>query len=304
MITPENLHSRRVLLSPLNWGMGHVARCIGLIHQLNEQGNTIFIACDDAQKAVFEEYFPELQFIHHAGYPFQFGGKGKFGADLLRSRKALIARLKHEQDEVVRYVDENQIDVVLADHRYGFISKKVPSIFITHQVNLPVRWYEKFVNAWHKKLMNRFDFMWVMDDEKSSLAGKLSENGPENGRYIGHYSRFSMYEDQAEKKYDHLLIASGPNVYAEQLIAFVLKDKPLRSNLAIVHSTSVQIPDDVTSISGSWKEMDAAIRSAQHIISRPGYTTLMDLKVLGVDGTFIPTKGQSEQEYLAKHFSK
>lgn len=304
VIKPEDLKNQRILISPLNWGMGHVARCIGLIHQLQKQGNSILVACDNQQKIVFQEYFDDLEFIQHRGYPFYFGGRGKFGADLFRVRKALVARLNEERAEVFRYVDEHRIDVVLSDHRYGFISKKVPSIFITHQVNLPVKWYEKIANAWHRRLMKQFEFTWVMDDEKSSLAGKLSENCPPNGCYIGHYSRFSLYSDEFDKKLNSVLIASGPMIYAEQLIELILKDDSLRSNLVVVHAPSLKVPENIASVSGSWKERDSAIRSAQHIISRSGYSTLMDLQILGVSGAFIPTKGQAEQEYLAQRFSK
>ncbi|MFK7787571.1 MAG: hypothetical protein AB8B56_20785, partial [Crocinitomicaceae bacterium] len=235
MIRPEELHNRRVLISPLNWGMGHVSRCIGIIHQLLEQENEVFIACDDNQRQVFSEYFKEVIFISHAGYPFHFGGKGNFGWDLLMRSNSLRKRLKLEQKEVEKYVSDYKIDYVLSDHRYGFISAVVPSIFITYQVNLPVRWYEKGVGALHRKLMKRFSFVWVLDDEKSSLAGRLSVKCPENGCYIGHYSRFALYEDDVPKTTEYVLVASGPELYAKQLIERVLSEPTRFPDVKIVH---------------------------------------------------------------------
>lgn len=270
-----------------------------MIHQLRQQGNTVFIACDQHQKKVFEEYFEEVTFLSHEGYPFHFGGKGKFAWDLLRRSNSLRKRLKREQREVKKMVDEHQIDFVISDHRYGFISAKVPSIFMTHQVNLPVKWYEKGVGLLHQKLMKRFQFIWVLDDEKSALAGKLSENCPKNGCYIGIYSRFSVYSDTVEKSIDEVLVVSGPEVYAKELIRHFLAQKERVSNLVIVHSTSIQLPTEIQAFSGSWKEKDAVIRKAKVILSRSGYSTLMDCEVLGIRGEFIPTKGQAEQEYLA-----
>ena len=38
------------------------------------------------------------------------------------------------------------------------------------------------------------------------------------------------------------------------------------------------------------------------IICRPGYSTVMDLAKLEKKAFFIPTPGQTEQEYLAKSF--
>lgn len=304
MIKPVDIHGKRILISPLNWGMGHVSRCIGIIHQLRKQENEVYIACDRDQQKVFLEYFDDVIFVSHKGYPFHFGGKGNFGWDLLSRSNVLRRRLKLERKEVKQYVDSYKIDYVLSDHRYGFVSDQVPSIFITHQVNLPVKWYEKGVDALHAKLMKRFTFIWVLDDEESTLAGSLSENCPGDGCYIGSYSRFSIYSDQVEKEYDNVLVASGPQVYAEELIQHFLERKDEFKDLRIVHSTSLELPNGVDSVSGSWKEKDLFIRKAKRIISRSGYSTLMDCEYLKTEGLFIPTKGQAEQEYLAERWKE
>lgn len=295
MIWPKDVCNMRVLISPLNWGMGHVSRCIGLIHELINQNNEIVIACDEAQKHVFEEYFEEVQFVHHEGYPFQFGGKGHFGWDLLKRSNALRKRLAREREELAEIVNSYAIDLVISDHRYGFCSDEVPSIFLTHQINLPVKWYERGVNALHQKLMKRFTYVWVMDDEHSSLAGKLSQNCPENGGYIGHYSRFSLYPKKETKSIEAVLVASGPELYALQLIEQVMSDSSIPSDLHIIHATSRNFPNQCK---GSWKEKDELIRNAKKIISYSGYSTLMDCLELEVETQFRSTKGQAEQEYL------
>ena len=46
------------------------------------------------------------------------------------------------------------------------------------------------------------------------------------------------------------------------------------------------------------KEDDALFFHAACLVSRSGYSTLMDLKVLGKKAILFPTKGQKEQEYL------
>jgi len=301
VIRPVDIRDSRILISPLNWGMGHVSRCIGLIHQLIEQENQLFIACDESQKKVFSEYFDSVHFIEHDGYPFRFRGKGNFGWDLLSRSNSLRKRLKMERSEVKSYVEEFKIDYLLSDHRYGFISEEVPSIFITHQVNLPLKWYEKSVGSLHTKLMNRFTFTWVLDDENSSLAGKLSENCPENGVYIGHYSRFSLYSDDLPKTIDHVLIASGPEPYALQLIEEVVNQSIVFPNVKIVHSTSGSFSDEMK---GTWRQQDEVIRRAKEIISYSGYSTLMDCIQLGISANLRPTRGQAEQDYLAQRWKK
>ena len=42
------------------------------------------------------------------------------------------------------------------------------------------------------------------------------------------------------------------------------------------------------------------VLSAEHLISRPGYSTVMDMVYLGADCIFVPTPGQTEQVYLGK----
>ena len=149
---------KRVLISPLNWGMGHVSRCIGLIHRLKKNNNTVIVACDKNQEEVLELYFPCITFIHHEGYPFQFSGKRHFGLDLIKNLNRLNMRHKSEFLETEELVKLHQIDVVISDHRYGFRSESVPSIFVTHQLRLPLKWIEVGAQFIHKYLINKFDY--------------------------------------------------------------------------------------------------------------------------------------------------
>ncbi len=95
---PEFIKNKTILLSPLNWGMGHVARCIPLVHQLIEQENRVVIACNEAQKKIFFNYFPNLDYENHEGYPFKFKGKGYFEKDLLLRLFKLNKRFNIEKN--------------------------------------------------------------------------------------------------------------------------------------------------------------------------------------------------------------
>ncbi|MFT5858455.1 MAG: hypothetical protein ACI865_000543 [Flavobacteriaceae bacterium] len=300
----ETVVNKRILLSPLNWGMGHVSRCIGLIDALQSNGNTIVVACSEDQRSIFGQYFEDLTFTEHAGYPFNFKGKGNFGLDLLNKSSSLFKRLKQERKEVEAFVVEYKIDLVLSDHRYGFRSTEVPSIFVTHQVNLPVRLHERMVSVIHGSYLSKYDYIWVMDNANSDLAGKLSTSRRRNVSYIGPFSRFSRYLERPEKKFKHVLIASGPNIYAQQLVDEVLANDQFGKGLVVIHNGELSIPDDIKALSGNWKEQDQVIMQARHLISRSGYSTIMDSTVLDTEATLIPTKGQREQEYLAELFFK
>lgn len=278
--------------------MGHVSRSIGLIDQMINQGNTIFIACDLEQKKIYTEYYNDIEFINHEGYPFKFSGNSNFSWDLMKRFTQLQSRMIEERKEVRKMVDAHQIDIILSDHRYGFRSEKVNSIFITHQLNLPVKWYENSIQGIHRRLMNKFDTIWVMDFEDSRLAGKLSSSSRlDILEYIGPYSRFMRYELEEKKNDSTVVIASGPAVYARKLIDNL--DIEDISEVFLIASDKVVSPTMIKRLSNSWLEQDKAILSAGKIISRSGYSTIMDLHFLKCDAELIPTEGQGEQEYLS-----
>lgn len=297
-MTPEEVRNKRLLISPLNWGMGHVSRCIGLIRQLILQENEVIVACDDDQRQVFEEYFDNLEFIPHRGYPFFFGGKGKFERDFASVYFRLRNRLIEESREVEnQYVKKYKIDLVLSDHRYGFVSRKVPSIFITHQLNLPLSGMKSLMNRYHKRLIQKFNYVWVMDYPDSRLAGSLSKNSfGQNVLYIGPYSRFEEDNESLIERGKTVVIASGPTVYAQQLVDQVCTNSIVQ--LTVVSGKYIEIPEHVSFQQGSWKERDQQILTAETIISRSGYSTIMDLDVLKRKALLYPTPGQVEQEYL------
>jgi hypothetical protein len=302
-VEPKDIHDKQILISPLNWGMGHVARCIPLIDMLLKNGNTLFVAANSQQIKIFKCYFPLLQYIEHSGYPFGFGGKGRFEMDLLRQMNKLRGRLKNELKEVEYLVDLHKIDVVISDHRYGFRSEKCPSFFLTHQLNLPVKWYEGWVQKIHHNYLRKFDEIWVPDKEDSHYAGELSRNKASlNAKYIGILSRFSMVE-KVEKDLDEIIIVSGPTVYAEQFLKEILRsqEKPTKDKVVICSDELIPIENiaGFTFISSKdWRVADSYILRAKKIISRSGYSTLMDLQELNVSYEISATPGQREQEYL------
>jgi UDP-N-acetylglucosamine:LPS N-acetylglucosamine transferase len=50
--------------------------------------------------------------------------------------------------------------------------------------------------------------------------------------------------------------------------------------------------------------LQQAIASSEMLISRAGYSSIMDYVALGRDAILVPTPGQTEQEYLADEFKK
>jgi UDP:flavonoid glycosyltransferase YjiC (YdhE family) len=302
---PTDIKKQRVLLSPLNWGMGHVSRCIGLIDILLRNDNRIFIACSADQQSVFQQYFKDVTFIDHDGYPFEFSGKGNFSLDLLKRFTALKRRENEERNQVENYVDFFQIDCVISDHRYGFRSKKVKSIFMTHQLNLPLKWYERWVQKIHIAYLSLFDEIWVLDTEDSKYAGKLSRN--ETGltvQYVGILSRFGRYMLKEVKTIDNLIVVSGPLVYAKQFFEQQLASIKIAEDRRVILAPKEVIDSFECALANSlpssdWLRSDDYFLSSKKIVSRSGYSTLMDAICLEIPCEITATPGQAEQEYLA-----
>jgi UDP:flavonoid glycosyltransferase YjiC (YdhE family) len=301
---PTDIKKQRVLLSPLNWGMGHVSRCIGLIDILLRNDNAVFIACSADQQFIFQQYFKDVTFIDHEGYPFEFGGKGKFSLDLLKNFSALKKRQNEERIQVDNYVDFFEIDCVISDHRYGFRSPKIKSIFLTHQLNLPLKWYERWVQKIHVAYLRAFDEIWVLDTEESKYAGKLSRNDIGlTVQYIGILSRFGRYMLKENKTIDRLIVVSGPTVYAKQYLKQQLESLEMAEgqNVLIAPKELLIVNDklkETISPSDDWLKCDDYFLSCKKLISRSGYSTLMDAICLEIPCEITATPGQAEQEYL------
>lgn len=288
----EDIENKRILLSFLNWGKGHLSRCIDVCRRLQQQGNTIFVACSPEDIEVLKSYTPSIEHISFPGYPFQFSERGNFTNDLWKNKKILSRFIIREQKEVEKLVRTFRINFVVSDHRYGFRSKTIPSIFITHQVYLALKWWQQPAQWLHKKWMKQFSHIWIMDEEHNPLAGRLSRKGNlKNALYIGHFSRFE--ENSNTEKIQQIGVCNGPHPYNRQLLEQLLQNK----NLDLILSP-ISHDDKRVMKPGNWKETDKLFYPAKTIHSYCGYSTLMDLKRLRCKGELIPTPGQSEQIYL------
>ena len=138
------VQNKKILFSCLNWGMGHVSRSIGLLHNLLGQGNKIIVAGSSDQLRIFKTYFPDIQALELDGYPFEFENYNSFQKAIWKQKWQLKKFMNYEKKWVEEKVREFKIDIVLSDHRYGFRSDNCNSIFISHQINLPLKGIYKF----------------------------------------------------------------------------------------------------------------------------------------------------------------
>ena len=303
----DNIKQKRILFSPLNWGLGHVTRSIPVIKKL-VKNNEVIICCDEAQEKFYREYFKDIWYIPHKGYPFSFTGSGNWTKEMLQNFKQLRKFKKAEQIQTEKWVKEFKIDIVISDQRYGFYSKKVKSIFITHQVNLPLKFGLLHPGQWLNKFnINNFNEVWIPDFENYALSGKMSKVRRKKYHFIGPQTRFSSKKKKKDKKYKFLCIISGPNPYAQKLYDELVeqlserKEKSLMVVPDYVDTGKIPIEGNLTYVtSPTLKAFESLFDCSEYVVSRAGYSTLMDLQVTKNKAILIPTPGQHEQVYLAE----
>ncbi len=190
---------RRILISPLDWGLGHASRIIPLIDKHLELGDNIIIAGSGMSLNLLKKQFPHLHSIEIPSFKMKYSTSNSQVWAVVKAFPKLIYYSIKEHKVLKRIVNEENIDFIISDNRFGLFHKTVPSAYITHQllIKLPKgwAWMEPFVAFVHRCIINRFTECWVPDFENvsESLAGELSHPNkkPRNVRYIGVLSRFS-----------------------------------------------------------------------------------------------------------------
>jgi hypothetical protein len=311
--TPTTLH---ILIAPLDWGLGHATRCIPIIKLLLNQGHTVIFAAEGRQAGLLRQEFPKLELLPLPGYRLSYSAfQGLTGWKIFFQIPKILISIKRENRWLDTLSQKRKIDLVISDCRFGLHHKTIPTVFITHQLTIKSpfgSWTESFLRKINYNFINRFNECWVPDFEgKQNLAGELS-HPPSLPRtkvkYIGGLSRFNTTTQHAEEKqYDVLIILSGPEPQRSIWEKKLLNDLNHYSGKAALvrglpdEQTTMQVRGaDVYNHLTAEQLCSIALRS-QLVISRPGYTTVMDLVKLRKKSVLVPTPAQSEQEYLGEY---
>lgn len=301
---------KRILLAPLDWGIGHATRCIPIIKALIANNFTVVIAADGRPLHLLSKEFPKLEIIRLPGYNIKYSSYLSMSINMLLQVPKIIWNIKKENATLNDIIKDYKIDGVISDNRFGLHTTKIPCVFITHQLEIQSPYFTEKIQRFNYRYINRFNVCWVIDNKENNLSGKLSRPNilPNNTIYIGTQSRFE-YEKMA-KKYDFLAIVSGPETQRKILergLTKALQGRKERSLIVLgkpeLNNTS-QIGNLTIKSHLGTEELNKVILQSKLIICRPGYSTIMDLEKLRSKAFFIPTPGQTEQEYLAKQFHK
>jgi uncharacterized protein (TIGR00661 family) len=306
-------NSKRILIAPLDWGLGHTTRLIPIIRFLIATGSVPIIASNIAAKTLLQKEFPSLNYIDLPGYDIAYSKKGNWLVFKLLAQAPRVWRqffLEHQW--LKKAVIVHKIDGIISDNRPSFYHKKIPSVYITHQLQIfsTSKIVQNFARKMHYQFINKYQACWVPDFEGvDNLAGDLShpEQLPKTDvKYIGPLSRFSSNSTKAKENLVALI--SGPEPQRSMLEAIliaVLKrfDQPAILVIGNPGKEKLKFKDGKLTVYNHLDatELEEHLQSARIIIARAGYSTVMDLLYLQKNAILIPTPGQSEQEYLAEY---
>jgi len=301
------IEKKRILISPLDWGIGHATRCIPIINALIENDYEVIIGADGRPMHLLAKEFPKLEIIRIPGYNISYSKYLPMTFNILIQIPKLMWGIKQENQIIKNIIHDYNIDGIISDNRYGLYSTEVPCVFITHQLNIQSHFMSNYINKINYNYINKFSKCWIMDDEKENLAGELSKPPivPKNSEFIGCQSRFKLGTET--KKYKFLAIVSGPEPQRTIFEKGIIKALRKRQEKSLVilgkpEIESQQQIDNITVYSHlDAKDLNKAILQSDTIICRAGYSTIMDLAKLNKSAFLIPTPGQTEQEYLAKN---
>lgn len=303
---------KNVLVAPLDWGLGHATRCIPIINELFNLNCHVFIVADGHTFLLLKKEFPRAVFLRCKGYEIRYHrDKRRFALAIALQMPKIIFKIFKEHAWLRQMIKEHQIDAVISDNRPGMYDKKIPCIYITHQLFIKTgnRFSEWVAQKIHYFFIEKYKYCWVPDFRENGLAGSLShpQKIPENATYIGPLSRFKRMP-HVKQAFDILVSISGPEPQRSIFEKIVLKElknfagasllvRGLPGEKAILNSpnASMTIVNHLPRA-----EFNVALEQSEVVICRSGYTSVMDMIKLRKNAILVPTPGQTEQEYLAK----
>jgi len=299
---------KTILVAPLNWGLGHATRCIPIIRALIEHNYNVLLASDGVALLFLRKEFPQLHFIELPSYNITYPKKGHyFKMNLFLKLPQIQKTMSLEKQMIKKLVAKGKIDGIISDNRLGVFHKKVPSVYITHQLSVLSGRTSFFSSKMHQRIIKKFDVCWVPDvGGPINLSGKLGHPKKINFEvlYIGPLSR--MIKKKMPNKYDVLALLSGPEPQRTMLELKLMEvflnssKKVLMVRGVVEESQQISVHKNITITNFMQSEgLEKAINESKVVVSRSGYTTVMDLAAMEKPAFFIPTPGQYEQEYLA-----
>ena len=310
---PKN---KRILFAIMGWGLGHATRCMPIIRSLMKE-NHVILASNGFSTILLQQEFPTLKCIDYPDYEVKYPKNKIMLLPLIALQlPSIIIKLIKEYLQTQKVINDEKIDIIISDSRYGVYSKGAPAYFIIHQLRFQLSGIFKFIEflgEWFNFFMFRHYNAIIIPDVKMfpNLTGDLTHTGKISNHPKLHYLGVfcSVAKLNIEEDIDYLFSVSGPEIQRtlfEEIILDQISHIPGKKVVVLGKPADIQSYDDIenTEIYShvNREKQNELLNRAKFVVCRSGYTTVMELVTLKKSALMIPTPGQTEQEYLARHY--
>ena len=304
-----------VLFAVCSWGLGHAVRDLPLMRRIIKEGHQLtVIGKGRSLQFLKKELKDSCSYTEIPDYSSAYSEKNFSVAKFVGSLPIYIDEIIQEHSRIRKLVKSHPYDRIVSDSRFGVYKRGIPSFFIFHQLRfIPpkrVKFFERFTEGFNYLFKDNFDRFLVPDTKDNSLSGDLSHNL----RYFkqGKVEYLGPISDLRRKDFpqdiDYFISLSGPEPQRSVLERKIM-DQVLSLKGRIVITLGKPEEEKTEYLSNNIqifsclnrKKQEEMMNRAKLIITRSGYTTLMELAFLGKKALFIPTPGQTEQIYLADY---
>ena len=301
-----------------SWGLGHATRSLPVIRKLIKENNKLTIISNGRTLELLKkELGDDLDYYDIPDYPMLLSENSRqFMAKSFVYWPMFIKRMESGLQKLKKILENKKCDKIISDGRYDIYSRKIPSFFISHQIRimnpLRIKMFERGSEIFNLFFFKRFAGVIVPDYKENTLSGDLSHNlhriDENNLHYVGILSDFK--KKKTNKNIDYLISISGPEPQRTLLENKLLSQVDDLSGKIVITLGKIEKKDtfnkkNVQTYSFLTKdERIDFLNKTKLVISRSGYSTIMDLAVIGTKALMIPTPGQVEQEYLGQYHNK
>ncbi|MBI2628823.1 hypothetical protein HYW74_01950 [Candidatus Pacearchaeota archaeon] len=314
--------NKNILFAVNSLGLGHATRSLPLIEHYAKNNKVYIVSTGNALSFLKSEFKnnKNIDFYNFEGFPPLLRGSGiNFYLYIFKDAFKAALSVKKEKNFCNELIKKHNINLIISDCRYGFYDKDIPSFVLTHMVDIllsgPIKIFSKIVNFYNYRCLNKYDLVFILDfEDKRNLSGKLSHNKHANKllhKYIGILSSYK--KEKIKQDIDYYFIISGFLLDTKYTFvnSLIEQSKKLKGKKIFVLGDTTQMYHKVNKENNieiysyaSGKLRNKLMNRAKIVISRSGYTTVMDLAELDKKGLFAPTPKQTEQEYLAKSLNE
>ena len=317
MPNPDS-QKKKVFIAPLNWGLGHATRLLPLIKYLVAKNYTVYIGASGRSKEILKHEVNECIFVDFPEYPIKYPRSRFFVSRfMLVVFPKMLRAMKNEKKRIRDLHEQYGFNLIISDNRFSLAIRGVKSLLISHQLRykLPwpiqkIEWLPEYFNYRH---FRKYDKTIIPDsDQNITLTGELSHNlrylPGDKLYYMGIMTDLEENMEENNEDIDYFVIISGPEPQRTKFERIIFKQVYKLEGRIVV---ALGKPEKAYKIRMGNVEIFAYLnrekisyymKKAKFLISRPGYTTVMEMIEFKKQGLFIPTPGQIEQTYLAKYF--